>query len=66
MMTSNFNDATERKNPSIPNILQSVPKWLYGLLGVPCFNGHIALILKEYAAILERGLQKNRKDIKVI
>lgn len=66
MMTRSFNDVGGRKNPSVPIILQSVPQWLFELLGVPCFNGHIALVLKEYAAILERGFQKRRKDIKVI
>lgn len=61
MVTSNFNDVEGRKNPSVPNMLQSVPKWLYELLGVPCFNGNIALVLKEYAAMLERGRGRFRK-----
>lgn len=36
-------------------MLQSVPKWLCELLGVPCFNnGNTALIVKEYVAVLGR------------
>lgn len=44
-------------------MLQSVPKWLYELLGVPCFHGNTALILKKYAAILgERARKKIGKQ----
>lgn len=54
-------------------MLQSVPKWLCELLGVPCFNSNTALIVKEYVAILGRfipffggAIQKSRKDISYI
>lgn len=73
-MTSSFYDVVGRILQYL-TMLQSVAKWLYELLGVPCFNGNTALIVKEYAAIvgegflvsfLEGAVQKNRKDIKVI
>ena len=44
-------------------IQQSVPKWLYELLGVPCLNGNTALILKEYAAIWARKIGKSKSYI---
>lgn len=54
-------------------MLQSVPQWLFELLGVPCFNGNTALIVKEYVAILGKFIpffggviQKYRKDISYI
>lgn len=58
------------KNPLIPNNATVCSKWLCELLGVPCFNGNTALIVKEYVAILGRfipflegAIQKSRKDI---
>lgn len=54
-------------------MLQSVPQWPYELLGVPCFSGKTALIVREYAAVLggllsflEGAVQENKKDISYI